>query len=204
MGSRLAPASIVILLAGCSVGQGRGQISGSYVDRQCMVDVPDYEMSPTFFSADIVEDRDDVDGMPRKRLTIRVQRGSYREGDSDGLLVFVPDANTIAGMLGAPIPITGDEDAPVQLTLYMNQTCDSGFPRDFWRIPGVLEAQSGTVIFDAIYAPDVDPTSTEITLRLESVAFLDRESPDPEERMAIMSGEISFFYQRGRPAQPFP
>jgi hypothetical protein len=87
------------------------------------------------------------------------------------------------------------------MTLYMNQTCQAGFPREFWTVPGVLEAYAGDIVFDAIYAPEIDPDSTEIAARFTHVQF---GAPGRTDRRATMSGEFSFFYQRGRPAQPFP
>lgn len=199
----LAAAAIGALTAACSVGQGSGSLTGSVHDVVCMVEEPTYSLDPTFFSADVIEDRNAPGGMPRRRLTMRIQRGSYREGDSDGLLVLVQDANEIQrSALGVPIPITGGDDEPVQLTLYLNETCESGFPIYFWTLPLVLEAQAGTITFDAIYAPDVDPDQLEIRARLEGVVFQDPEHP--ADRVATIDGSFQFLYQRGRPAQPFP
>jgi hypothetical protein len=198
-----------LLAAACSVGQGRGWIGGEYHDAACMVDAPDYQMNPTFFSADVIEDPGAAPGRQRSRLNIRIQRGSYREGDSDGLLLFVRDVNAIKGsedlglpsLIGVPIPISDASDALVQMTLYMNESCQAGFPREFWTVPGVLEGRRGEIVFDAIYAPDVDPSSTAISAHFTDVEFGVR---DRDDRRAIMSGEFTFYYQRGRPAQPFP
>jgi hypothetical protein len=176
---------------------------GSVLDRPCEIDVPEYSLEPTFFSADAIEDRTDPDGEIRRRLSMRVQRGSFREGDSDGFMVLVRDTNVIAReMLGVPIPLSTARDAPVRMTLYLNELCDAGFPRRFWTLPLVLQAQAGTITFDAIYAPDIDTESAEISARFDDVVFQD---PDrPADRVALMSGSFTFYYQRGRPAQPFP
>lgn len=188
------------LLWACSVGQGSGTMTGSVADPYCEVDVPSYSLDPTFFSADVVEEHDTPE--PRHRLTLRIQRGSYREGDSDGFVVFIRDANEIArSALGVPLPLDTSDDAPVRMTLYMNETCDSGFPREYWRVPLVLPAMQGSITFDAIYAPDLAPDATEITGHFEGILFQSEERP---ERTATMDGTFSFFYQRGRPAQPFP
>lgn len=192
---------LCVLVTACSVGQGSGEIGGVVHDALCEVDEPDYQLGPTFFSADVVEDRGD--SAMGRRLSIRIQRGSFREGDSDGMLVLVRDANEIARTsLGVPIEITGASDAPVQLTLYLNETCESGFPDEFWQIPLVIEAHGGTITFDAIYAPDIDSEATEISAVLTDVLFVDPLRPD--ERFARFSGSFRFFYQRGRPAQLFP
>lgn len=188
------------LLWACSVGQGSGAMTGSVADPYCEVDVPSYSLNPTFFSADVVEEHDTPE--PRHRLTLRIQRGSYREGDSDGFVVFIRDANEIArSALGVPLPLDTSDDAPLRMTLYMNETCDSGFPREYWRVPLVLPAVQGSITFDAIYAPDLAPDATEITGHFAGVLFQSEERP---ERTAMMDGTFSFFYQRGRPAQPFP
>lgn len=197
-------ALVVGVVAGaCSVGQGAGEIGGVVHDTLCEVEEPDYQLDPTFFSADVVEDRGDSAGEIARGLSMRIQRGSFREGDSDGLLVLVRDANEIArASLGTPIEITGTADSPVQLTLYLNQTCESGFPDEFWQIPLVIGAHAGTITFDAIYAPDIASDETEISATLTDVLFVDPERPT--ERFALFSGTFRFFYQRGRPAQLFP
>ncbi len=190
----------MILLWACSVGQGNGVMTGSVADPFCEVDIPEYSLHPTFFSADVVEERNMPE--PMQRLTLRVQRGSYREGYSDGFVVFIRDANELArSFLGVPLPLSTGDDAPVRMTIYMNETCDSGFPQEFWQVPLVLPAIQGTITFDAIYAPDLAPDNTEITGHFEGALFQSEERP---ERMAMMDGSFSFFYQRGRPAQPFP
>lgn len=201
MKTRYAAISMLgALAAACSVGQGRGEMTGRVLDTTCDVDEPAYTLEPTFFSADVVEERNDA--TPQSLLTLRIQRGSYREGDSDGLVVMIRDANDIRARLGEAIPVLPDIDADVQMTVYLNETCESGFPREFWRVPLVLEGQRGTITFDAIYAPDEDPGSTAIIGHFEDVVFESRDRP--AERNATMSGSFSFSFQRGRPSQPFP
>ncbi|UJR80468.1 hypothetical protein [Sandaracinus amylolyticus] len=194
---------IATLIASCSVGQGTGELVGSVLDPLCELDEPAYSLNPTFFSADVIEDRGDPDDDIANRLSMRIQRGSFREGESDGLVVLVQDANELQrSFLGVPIPLSALAEAPVKMTLYLNETCDSGFPREFWRIPLILQAYSGTITFDAIYAPDIDSTETEISATFTDVVFDDPERPG--ERTARVSGSFTFFYQRGRPAQTFP
>lgn len=200
------PAGAIALLAcACSVGTGTGQLSGSVLDPVCHLDIPAYSLDPSFFSADVVEDTGDAEDEERRRLTIRIQRGSHREGDSDGLLIFVADANEVARAIEASgpasFPVGAGSAAPVQMTVYLNQSCPSGFPDDFRQIPAVFEAYGGTITFDAIYAPDVVADATEITATLEGVTFLD---PVRSDRVVTLSGDFSFQFQRGRPAQYFP
>jgi hypothetical protein len=198
--------ALVLLAAACSVGTGRGEITGEVHDPGCEIEDPDYSMDPSFFSADVVEDRGAVADQTRARLTIRIQRGSFREGDSDGIMMLVNDANEIAREIestGSPvtIPILAGAEAPVQMTLYLNQTCESGFPRDFWQIPALFEGYEGVITFRSIYAPDVFPEVTEIAASFDSAVFRDRATGH---RSATLSGDFAFQFQRGRPAQPFP
>ena len=65
-----------------------------------------------------------------------------------------------------------------------------------------MEASSGSVTFDSIYAPDIDAGATGVVGRLTGLVFEDPQTPDT--RRAMMDGWFSFFYQRGQPAQRFP
>ena len=199
--SREGLAVALALVAGCSVGAGEGRVDGTVRDVACRVDVPDYHMRPDFFSADVIEDRGALGGTARM-LRIRIQRGSYRESDSDGLVFLVHDVDRIAReSLGRPLPL-GPAGAPrIDATLYLNETCTSGFPDRFWTVPSIVEVASGEITFESIYAPDLDPSNTEIRAHF-SGEFLDPTAP--LDRVARIEGEFDFFYQRGRPAQVFP
>lgn len=201
MTMRLSAVLGALVLSACSVGTGRGEVTGSVVDPICEIDEPAYSLSPDFFGSDIIEDRGAV-GETNQKLNIRIQRGSYRESESDGIIFYVDDTNMVSrALLGVPIAVSSDIDSIVQMTVYLNQTCDSGYPRNFWNVPTIFEAQSGTITFDAIYAPDVDHLATEISAHFENVVFADPGQPG---RAVTLSGEFSFQHQRGRPAQPFP
>lgn len=180
----------------CAVGQGTGEISGEVIAPEGLCDLgddPSYALEPSFFGAEVIEDA----------LNLRIQRGSHLESDADGLIVLVRDVNEVRrDRVGLPIPVDPDETGLVQLVLYLNESCPSGFPSMLRTRPFVLEAYEGTITFDAIYAPEIDPGATLMEARLEDVVFLDPAEPD--ERRAVMSGSFSFFYQRGGPAQRFP
>ena len=162
------------------------------------------DVSGVFFGADYIESPGDVDGETRM-VNLRVQRGSYREGESDGLYVFLRDVNLIGReRIGVPIDLAqvDGEDPLVRFTLYANETCTSGLPVNFWQVPGVLQAVSGTITFDAVRAEGVEGSGDAFIARFENVRFA---SPnDPERRNAELRGAFSFFYQRGAPAQRFP
>lgn len=192
---------LLVLAAGCSVGSGTGFVRGRVQDGACRLDLPDFSLQPSFFGGDFIEDPTDSDGETRKRLTIRLQRGSYWESASDGVMITIDDVNEIErSMIGVPIPIGAGSDALVQLTLYLNQTCRSGNDEET-QIPSIMEAYGGTITFTEIYAPDVDGSSTQTTATFQDVVL---DDPRRDDRSGLLSGEFSFSYQRGRPAQPFP
>ena len=192
--SRGAGLTLALLwLVGCSVGQGQGDLVGHVIAPECDVDEPAYELSPSFFSGEVTA----------RQLNIRIQRGSDIEGYSDGVMIQVRDVNEIfLNRIGIPIPVEPDETSLVQAVFYLNQTCPSGFPDFFVTQPVIMEARSGSIVFDAIYAPDIDPGAVLIEGELRDVRFA--ASDAPELTNGSLSGRFSFFYQRGSPAQRFP
>ena len=182
----LALATALPLAGSCSVGHGTGDISGRVEVAGCNT-TPRYELRPTAFFAQSVEDL----------LNIRVQRGSDLEVRSDGLAVLVSDASRIKeDFLGVPVDVTS-KDPMVKVSVFLNESCPPG--RD--RTPVVLGAVSGTVRFDAIYAPEVDDDEVQIHAELENVRIV---APRNDERSATLSGWFDFLYTRGSPAQRFP
>lgn len=189
------------LVVACSVGQGTGSARGDVSFPECRLNAAPFDLRPDFFVADFVDDPVTVAGLRRRLLNIRMQRGSYGEWSSDGITMTVRDVDTLAGQLGSDTPVGPGQ--PVEMTLFLGQTCPSGVPRsDFFTLPAILQASSGTIVFHAIYAPDVDPNALHIAADFAGVVFEDAESPTT--RNAHVDGDMSFFYQRGRPAQHFP
>ncbi len=203
----LATASVTMVVAGaCSVGTGTGELTGEIVLVDCGVEILDYSMRPTFFAADYITNLGAYDDQESPFATIRVQRGSFRESVSDGLLLSIYDVNAIArDHLGEALPLTqvaeGREQPLLDVTLYAGQSCDAGYPDEFWRIPPNLHAVGGTITFHALHAPDLDGEDTEISAELVDAEFA---SDRPDQRHARLSGSFRFFYQRGAPAQSFP
>jgi hypothetical protein len=136
-------------LAGCSVGGGEGEINGSAVATDfCGLDNADYQLVPSFFSAELVEGS----------MSLRVQRGSELEQFADGLMILVRDVNDIKqARIGLPVRLDGDWLSPVQMTFYLNDSCPAGFPSDHRRRAVMMEAVGGTITFNEIYAPDLEP-----------------------------------------------
>lgn len=181
--------------AGCSVGVGEGSATGQVWAPTCGLDGADYDLDPSFFSADPLADDADL-------LEIRVQRGSDRPEVSDGLLVHVNEASTVHEMLGTPIDLSDTgPGALAQMTLYLNDTCpfEIGDPS---QPPIAYVSAGGTLTFTAIFAPEVDDSGKAITATFEDVLLVD--AADPAERRAVLSGDFDFIFSRGRPAQPFP
>ncbi len=182
-----------VVAGGCSVGQGQGELSGYVVAPDCDIDEPAYDLSPSFFSAEVTA----------RQLNIRVQRGSDIEGYSDGVMIQVRDVNEVfRNRIGIPIPVDPEDSSLLQAVFYLNQTCPSGFPDFFDTQPVIMEAQSGSIVFDAIYAPDIEAGAVLIEGELQDVRFAATDAP--EVTNGSLSGHFSFFYQRGSPAQRFP
>ncbi len=173
------------LAVGCSVGVGTGEVTGTVTAPQCDLD-GDFSLNPDFYSASAFEEQ----------LTIRIQKGGDFAIDSDGISIIVLDATMETERLGTPIAITDDPEAPVSMSLYLNDSC----PHDETELPVFLEATSGTITFDEIYAPQVDEGQRQTTGTFTGVVFTDGRG----ERMATLDGEFSFLFERGRPGQPFP
>ncbi|MFT3922491.1 MAG: hypothetical protein QM778_08155 [Myxococcales bacterium] len=173
------------LFTACSVGHGEGELSGS-------LDVPGchsgpYELGPTAFFGQAIQ----------QLLRIRVQRGSDLEVRSDGVAILVNDATTLKkDFLGKDIDVSAS-DPRVDISLFLNDSCPPG--RD--KTPVVLPAVSGTIRFDAIYAPQVDKHEVQINATLVDIHF---EDPRHPERKSDLSGAFEFLYQRGSPSQQFP
>ena len=177
------------LLGACSVGSGEGSVTGTVNAPECDLEMAAYDLEPTFFGADPVEEQ----------LEIRIQRGSDFEQFSDGLTILVRDASMVrAELIGIPIELTGEFSDLVQMNVYLNETCPAGRRE----LPVSLQAVAGFIVFQNIYAPTLTEDDVENAARFTDVSFVDRESPD--ERNATLTGDFVFLHNRGRPAQRFP
>jgi hypothetical protein len=179
-----------VVLAGCSVGAGDGEVNGTLLVAGCFPEGP-YVLSPSAFFAAAREDQ----------LSISIQRGSDKDVKSDGLAILVRDAAEVKQhWLGMELAIGGEADAGtpvVDVTAYFNETCPSGRTR----APTALKAVSGVIRFDAVYAPRVDASSVRVSGELRDVRFA---RDGDETSFAELDGSFDFLYQRGRPAQRFP
>jgi hypothetical protein len=186
--ARCALFAALALVAACSVGHGSGEVEGTLMIENCRTQ-GHYALVPNAFFAQAAE----------QLLKIRIQRGGDIEVRSDGVAILVEDATQLRrSYLGSEITLGGSTPPHVELTAYFNDTCPPG--RD--KTPVVLNAVSGTIRFDAIYAPQVDADDVHISGELRDVRFEDRNHP--EARWALLGGRFDFLYVRGSPAQPFP
>jgi len=178
-----------LVSSACSVGHGEGELSGTLQVPGCK-DEGYYLLKPDSFFSQAVEEL----------LSIRVQRGGDIEIRSDGLAVGVSDSTAIKqNYLNTELDLSAaDADTLVHVTAYFNDTC----PPERDKIPAVMEAVSGSIRFEQIYAPQVSERQVRIRAVLTDVRFEDSKKPD--ERYAELSGFFDFLYQRGSPAQHFP
>jgi hypothetical protein len=178
------------LLGGCTLGVGDGAVTGTVNDPECGLENWALDLDPSFFVADR-----GVEGL----LEIRVQKGSNFEDRSNGIIISVLDAEEIkTSMLGLPIDFAQGDASPVRMGLYLNAKCE---PDPMDGLPLNLTAVSGTIAFTSIYAPNVDGEK-EIAASFTDVFMTDLR--DPDTRNATISGQFSFIFNRGRPAQRFP
>jgi hypothetical protein len=178
---------LLVLLGGCSVGHGSGEISGAVAIDDCRPEGP-YQLRPTTFFAEAAE----------QVLDLRVQRGSDTEMLSDGVSVLIDDAALVKrSLLEMDLPIGVDVEPRIELSFYLNETC----PAERDKTPVALGAVSGSIRFSEIYAPRVDKDEVRIAAVLTNVRF---EDPRNAARWAVLSGNFDFLYVRGSPAQRFP
>ena len=194
-------AAVLVGLAGCTVGEGSGEVHSDQLYIQDCWQGP-FDLHPTFFGANPY--RQDT-------LIIRVQRGDNLEEMSDGLTVLVNSVAAIRqGMLGQPIavgmppgvsppgvPVTGAPAPLASLSLYLHDTCH--------RANGAVFSTGGTITFHSLFSGN--PNESSAAARLTDAEF-DAAFADPRDKDAAhasqVTGNFRFYFQRGQPAQPFP
>jgi len=175
------------MLFGCAAGQGDGTIEGSFTSSVCDATDRALDIEATFFSMEQTEELSEI----------RIQDGSDFEDRSDGVILMIRDTQELkTARLGEPIDLSNED--LVEVNLYMNESCGPAFSRR----PVNFRAYEGVVVFDRVYARDVDADDTEIAGTLMDVRLRADGAPGVEE--AALSGWFRFFFNRGRPAQRFP
>lgn len=202
----LAAGALLLLCgAGCTVGDGHGFVRTDRLYMKGCWNGP-FDLNPDFFAANPFRE---------EALLIRVQRGDNNQEASDGLTVIVHDLDKVKSRTGQPIPVglppgvvppgqppTGGETPLVSLSIYLHQTCHEQNSATY--------SVSGEIEFASIFSGD--PNEKDSQKRLTEAKFTARfadprellGAEDPEElTSADVTGEFSFFFQRGQPAQPF-
>ena len=180
--------ALCVVVVGCTTGSGEGSATGSVWAPECGFDGTEaYELEPDFFAMNPSKDVDILD--------IRIQEGSEFSDVSNGISIFVDEAEMVkADLVGTDIPLS--IFSVVRMTFYLNETCDK--LRD---LPVVYESLSGTIRFDELHVPWVDNENSITSAVFTNVEFAD--TSDPTERRANLSGNFSFVFGSGQPAQPF-
>ena len=215
-------AALLPLLAGCSLGQGDGQVrSEKLYAKDCWgvegstPEEAQYRMDPDFFAA-----------IPyRETLTIRVQRGSDLSEVSDGLMVLIDDVPELRqhrlneplrvslppgvsppGSPTTPPPELIDDPPLVHMALYLQRSCHTQGV--------VLYSVDGTITFERLFSGDPNEKSAEekLTRAKFEVAMGDPHdaplghyaSDVPEDKRSKVEGYFDFYFERGQPGQPFP
>ncbi len=213
---RIALAVTVLLAASCAVGKGKGEFHGCLYFPECGGDYAavvdsciapsdgvegneNYSFSPTFFGAQTLENGS---------LRINMQKDGYFTGESDGLLLVIPDYEQVSKDLeesGAEyvektVPPDADletlpESERYQAAYYLYSTCAGE--------TGSFSSGTGTLRIYSLYRPDSENEQIkgEFTLYFEDPRPLEEGETSPH---LFLSGDFEFDYERGVPAQHFP
>ena len=174
------------LVLSCASGRGEGSVIGQVWAPECDLTGEPFSLNPNYFAMQPSSTVEIID--------IRIQRGSDIPNLSNGLSVFIAEPEMVRDeMLGTDIELRRFDPA-VELTIYLNSTC----PTD---IPVVYRSISGTIRFDELYIPWESNENRLTTAEFTDVELVDTD--DPENRRALISGDFTFLFQRGRPAQNF-
>ncbi len=177
-----------MLLGSCATGGGEGSAVGQVWAPDCGLEGGPFSLNPDFFGMQPSTSVEIID--------MRMQRGGDIQNVSDGVSFFIADPELVKNeMLGVDIELEL-LDSPVQMTLYLNDTCPG-----FSQIPVQYRSVSGTVRFEELFVFWIDNDTKMTTAEFTDVELVD--TSDPENRHAILSGDISFLFERGRPAQTF-
>jgi hypothetical protein len=119
---------VLCACGGCALGEGTGAVNGNIYVRGCTSTTDygaagapaPYQMNPTYFVADPVNDAPDK-LRPINHLEIRVQPTGNRAEEADVFFLNVANDWLVASSLGTPLAVGPDTN--VRVTLALNQTC---------------------------------------------------------------------------------
>jgi hypothetical protein len=218
-GPALAAASVLLACQGCSVGKGWSVVQGCIHLPGCDLDpdggrgLPwetcteqdyDVRLDIDFFAAEVLDDGS---------LVIRVQDGGYRRGESDGLMLTVPDRAWAAQH-------TVDEPGGGRLAVVPLDELDAVEPERRFQVSAFVygscpyteasfaEGVGEIWFYSMLQDPDLGDERSETTIHFGfELDFVDPRpyaEPQPDSPRLHLVGEVRFNYQRGSPAQPFP
>jgi hypothetical protein len=127
---RLLPMCLLVLVAGCGLGDGAGSLSGTLFLRGCTeqfdygaLGAPaPYNMNPTYFVADPINSLASEEPLhPINKVTMRVQPSGNRLDEADLLFVNVANDAEVASTLGTATAVGPSTN--VRASLILNQTC---------------------------------------------------------------------------------
>jgi hypothetical protein len=198
-------------LVGCAVGEGSGEVTS---ERLYIADcwAGPFDLDPDFFAANPFRD---------ESLTIRIQRGDDLPELSDGLYVVVNGLQQKRSQLesegsldlsvGLPpdIEVVGGgydtssfSPTDVSLSLFLHNTCHT--------VNGAVYSLSGNIQFTSLFSGDVNEedaddrlTEATFTAQFADPRELTGDAAQNAEVTSTVTGNFSFFFQRGQPAQPF-
>jgi hypothetical protein len=199
-----------LLLAACAVGKGEGTVeSESLVVPGCHEG--SYSLDPNYFAASYSSDSH----------FIRIERGNSPSQNADALLIVVSQVEEIVGdRLGESIPVgiapellpeglasDSSPRSPIAMTLHLGETCEEEVIS--------LQAISGTITFEHLFDGDVGGASkkdrhieAEFEVEVADPRTLVADATSAEGYNAPLAskltGNFSFVYRRGSPAQTFP
>lgn len=204
---RIAALALFAAVAGCSFGEGKGEVSSPLLRAAPCFEGP-FQLRPTFFASNPY----------RNSQILRIQRGDDLVENSDGIEILVDDTAQVRRSLGQPlavglpkgvsppgVPVIADTDPPiVHLTFYLHQTCHGENI--------ALSAVDGSVTFSALFGGDrsEDDAADKLTEATFDVRVGDPRLSPPGERLpqeselSQLKGSFRFYFARAQGSQPFP
>ncbi len=220
--------SLVLLcawLVACTTGEGSGNVTSEDLFVRDCYRGP-FSLDPTFFGANPyggdtlsirIQRGDDLlevsDG-----LSVNVSHVADIRSDSIGEPVQIGLPSGVSPP-GVSLSSQGIR-APVSMALYLHASCNTQ--------NGALYALCGSITFDSLFSgdPNEDDSEDRLTEGSFTAVFGDpRDAADgptgagypsagecsdsilsgySAERLSVVEGDFSFYFQRGPPAQPFP
>ena len=148
-GACVVAAALALALGSCGIGQGNGEVRGTLHITGCFGDGDDlrnvkaFDLHPSFFAGEPIDDPSGAGNADQLRL--RIQSSGASVENADALVVEVDNVAQVAAQLGQWIDVYGAGDAtpdtgieqvgPVRISLDLLRTCGRRFPAvDQWSL----------------------------------------------------------------------